>query len=80
MSDEKILDLEEYRLKREEAEIALKMQEVRNLVAQQRQGKILVALHYLIIDEMGYGLLTEEEVIEVVNIFASQINDGIKIL
>ena len=72
-----IIDLEEFKLKREEAEIALKMQEVRNLVARQRQGKILVALHYLLADEMEYGLLTDDEIIEIANVFANQISNGV---
>ena len=72
-----IIDLEEFKLKREEAEIALKMQEVRNLVARQRQGKILVALHYLLADEMEYGLLTDDEIIEIANVFANQISNRV---
>ena len=73
----KIIDLEEYKLQKEQAELAVYLQEVRNMVCRERQGKLLVALHYFLKDEREYGLLSEEQIIEIVNAFAVQVKDGI---
>ena len=77
MSD--LIDLEEYRLKKEEAELVIYLQEVRGQIVRQRQGKMLVALHFLLSKEKEFGLLTEEEIIEISAIFARQVGDGIAI-
>lgn len=73
----KLIDLEEYKLKKEEAEITVYLQEVRNQIARHRQGKVLLALHYVLSSERDYGFLTEEEIIEIATIFARQISDGV---
>ena len=47
------------------------------MIARQRQDKVLVALHYLLEIEKDYSFLSEREIIEIVNIFHSQVTDGI---
>jgi hypothetical protein len=72
-----LIDLEDYKLKKEEAKLAVYLQEVRGHIVRQRQGSVLMALHYLLSGEEEYGLLTKEEIIEIAAIFARQVQDGV---
>lgn len=82
MSDENddndnLISFDRFKQKQQEAEEALYLQEARNLIAGDRQGNLLIVLHYLIEEERKYNVLTTEEIVEVINILARQIKDGI---
>ena len=72
-----VINFEEYLYKREKAELVAAVQEVRNQVVRNRQGKLIYELHQLINKEREYGLLTEENIIEVTKILYHQISDGV---
>ena len=74
-----LIDLEDYKLKKEEAKLVLYLQEVRGRIVRQRQGSVLIALHYLLSSEKEFGLLTEEEINEIAAIFAKQVQGGVVI-
>jgi len=72
-----IINLDDYRTDKEMAELIIYLAEVKSMIARQRQDKVLVALHYLLEIEKDYSFLSEREIIEIVNIFHSQVTDGI---
>ena len=82
MSDENddsdnLISFDKFKQKQQEAEQALYLQEARNILAGDRQGNLLIVLHYVIEEERLHGILTTEEILEVINILARQVKDGI---
>jgi NADH:ubiquinone oxidoreductase subunit E len=74
-----VLSLDDYRTKKETAEVMAYMEEVKSMISRQRQDAVLIALHTLLEIEREFGFLSEQEIIEIANIFHRQVGDGITI-
>ena len=78
-----IIDLLEYADRQKElqraAQLEVAVQEVRNQIVRGKQGELIVTLHTIFNAEREHGLLTELELIEVINIFSKQVENGLTI-
>ena len=74
-----VISLDDYRVDKETAELMVYMAEVKAMIARQRQDAVLIALHTLFEIEREFGFLSEQEIIEIANIFHRQVGDGITI-
>jgi len=62
---------------KERAELMAAVEEVRGQLVRNRQSKIIILAHQLLNEEREFGLLTEEEIIEITKVLYSQTSDGL---
>lgn len=72
-----VIDFNEALDKKEKAELMAAVQQVRGQLVRERQSQVILLVHQILNDERKFGLLTEEEIIEITKVLFSQTSDGI---